>query len=110
MRKERIYPREEKFDSAIEKATAAQKIFKKRNDMSRFIHTCELLGAAYFRQGNLTLSRKSYLDAFDAVERIEGKLKILRSKLSESNSFIEKAQSDGLHISSGLSIAKAFKA
>jgi tetratricopeptide (TPR) repeat protein len=62
------------FDPAIEKAVAAQEIFKKRNDMSRFIHTCELLGAAYSKQENLTLSLKSYLDAFDAVERIEGKL------------------------------------
>lgn len=62
------------FDSAIEKATTAQKIFKKRNDMSRFILACELLGAAYFRQGNLFLSRKSYLDAFNAVEKIEGKI------------------------------------
>lgn len=62
------------FDSAIEKATAAQEIFKKRNEMGQFVHACEVLGAAYFRQGNLTLSRKSYLDAFDAVEKIEGKL------------------------------------
>lgn len=62
------------FSSAIDKVIVAQDIFKKRNDMSQFIHSCELLGAAYFRQGNLTLSRKSYLDAFDAVERIEGKL------------------------------------
>lgn len=62
------------FDSAIEKATTAQEIFKKRNDMSRFVHACELLGAAYFRQRKLTLSRKAYLDAFEAVERIEGKV------------------------------------
>lgn len=62
------------FDSAIEKATAAQKIFKKRNDMSRFIHACELLGAAHFRQENLILSRKSYLDAFNAAEKTEGKI------------------------------------
>ena len=62
------------FDSAIEKATMAQEIFKKRNEMSKFVHACELLGVAYFRQGNLTLSCKSYLDAFDAVEKVEGKL------------------------------------
>lgn len=62
------------FDSAIEKAITAQEIFKKRNDMSRFIHACELLGTAYFRQRNLISSRKSYLDAFEAVEKIEGKL------------------------------------
>ncbi len=62
------------FDSAIEKATTAQEIFKKRNEMSQFVHACELLGVAYFRQGNLTLSCRSYLDAFDAVEKVEGKL------------------------------------
>ena len=37
------------FDSAIEKATAAQEIFKKRNEKSRLIHACDLLGVAYFR-------------------------------------------------------------
>lgn len=47
------------FDSAIVKATAAQEIFKKRNEKSRFVHVCDLLGAAYFRQGNLTSSCKS---------------------------------------------------
>lgn len=86
------------FNSAIEKATTAQEIFRKRNDMSRFIHACELLGVAYFRQRNLILSRKSYLDAFDAVERIEGKLffsqKIaqLSAKLGDEKSMNEQIE------------------
>lgn len=62
------------FNSAIEKATAAQEIFKKRNEKSRLVHACDLLGVAYFRQGNLYSSCKSCLDAFDAVEKVEGKL------------------------------------
>lgn len=62
------------FDPAIEKATAAQEIFKKRNEKSKLVRACDLLGVAYFRQGNLTLSCKSYLDALDVVEKVEGKL------------------------------------
>lgn len=62
------------FDSAIEKATVAQEIFKKRNEKSILVHACDLLGVAYFRQGNLSSSCKSCLDAFDAVEKVESKL------------------------------------
>jgi len=64
----------ELFDSAIEKATVARDIFKTRNEMSYFLRACKILGKTYYRQKNLILSRKMYIEALDCSQSINDKL------------------------------------
>lgn len=66
---------EELYDFVIEKAITAQKILFKRDEKRNLVCTYELIGTAYFRQGNLPLSCKTYLEAFNVIETIEDKLR-----------------------------------
>lgn len=62
------------YDSVIEKAIEAQDIFLNENKISHYVCACELLGVAYYQQDNVTLSRKAYSDAFNAMKETRGKL------------------------------------
>lgn len=62
------------YDSVIEKATEAQNIFKKRNEMNHFVHACEILGAAYYHQEDLVSSREVFFDALNVVDKAKDKL------------------------------------